>query len=234
MAMNRQAIAYRRVSTAKQGRSGLGLEAQDAAINSHVRATGCTLVATYTEVESGKKSARPELAKALSHAKKLGAVLVIAKLDRLSRNVHFLSGLMEAGVDFVCCDMPSAGRLTLHIMAAVAEDEARRISERTVAALAAAKERGAKLGGIRQGQRHASREECAAGGVIGGAKTAVLNRREAFTAYAGILPVVESLRAAGRSFQAIADHLNTEGYTTRTGASWGARQVMRVLERAAS
>lgn len=133
----RKVVAYYRVSTDKQGRSGLGLEGQVAAVEGYCASAGGTIVKAYTEVESGKRADRPELAKALAHAKRVKAVLVIAKLDRLSRNVYFLAGLMESAVEFACCDMPSANRLTLHIMAAVAEDEAKRISERTRAALGA-------------------------------------------------------------------------------------------------
>ena len=132
-------VAYYRVSTAKQGASGLGLDAQRAAVAAWTAANGAAVLAGYTEVESGKRADRPELIKALAHAKRSKATLVIAKLDRLSRNVHFLSGLMESGVDFIACDNPHANKLTIHILAAVAEDEAKRISERTKAALAAYK-----------------------------------------------------------------------------------------------
>ena len=135
-------IPYYRVSTKKQGASGLGLEAQVASVNSYAIAGAHKIIASYQEIETGKRSDRPELAKAIMHAKRAKATLIIAKLDRLARNVHFLSGLMEARVDFVCCDNPHANRLTLHILAAVAEDEARAISERTKAALAAYKARG--------------------------------------------------------------------------------------------
>src|SRR5690349_2260256 len=121
----RYVIAYYRVSTARQGQSGLGLEAQQAAIAAYARQCGAEIVKFYTEVESGKRSDRPELLKALAHAKSIGATLVVAKLDRLGRNVAFLSSLMESGVEFVACDNPSANRLTLHILAAVAENEAR-------------------------------------------------------------------------------------------------------------
>ena len=122
------------------------MEAQDAAVRSFAKHAGKAILATYVEVESGKRSDRPELAKALVAAKKAKATLLIAKLDRLARNVAFIANLMDAGVDFVAVDQPYASRLTLHILSAVAEDEARRISERTKAALAAAKARGTKLG----------------------------------------------------------------------------------------
>jgi DNA invertase Pin-like site-specific DNA recombinase len=139
-------VAYLRVSTAKQGDSGLGLEAQEAAIRAHVAATGCVRLATYTEVESGRKSDRTELGHAIAHAKRAKATLVIAKMDRLSRNLHFITGLQESCVPFVACDNPHANPLTIHILAAVAQEEARAISERTKAALAAAKARGQRLG----------------------------------------------------------------------------------------
>jgi DNA invertase Pin-like site-specific DNA recombinase len=139
-------IAYLRVSTVRQGESGLGMEAQKTAVETFVRQHQGAIAATYVEVESGKRSDRPELAKALAAAKKAKATLLIAKLDRLARNVAFIATMMDNKVDFVACDQPFASRLTLHILAAVAEDEARRISERTKAALAAAKARGTKLG----------------------------------------------------------------------------------------
>src|SRR5262245_32439937 len=144
-------IAYYRVSTRKQGQSGLGLEGQQHEVQTFAQRNGASIVATYKEVESGRKSARPELQKALAHAKRSKAVLVAAKLDRLSRNVAFLSALMESKVEFVCCDNPHATPLTIHILAAVAEDEAKRISARTKAALAAAKRRGVVLGSARPG-----------------------------------------------------------------------------------
>src|SRR4051812_6519127 len=139
-------FGYRRASTKKQGASGLGLEAQDRAIADHVKATGCVLIATYTEVESGKRADRPELLKAMAHARRTGATLVVAKLDRLSRNVAFVSALMESRVKFIACDNPNVSDLTVHILASVAQDEAKRTSERTKAALAAYKARGGKLG----------------------------------------------------------------------------------------
>ncbi len=139
-------FTYLRVSTARQGEAGLGMSAQRSAVEAFVRQHGGSIAAEFVEVESGKRSDRPELAKALEAARKGKGTLLIAKLDRLARNVAFISAMMEAGVDFVACDQPYASRLTLHILTAVAEDEARRISERTKAALAAAKARGTKLG----------------------------------------------------------------------------------------
>src|SRR5690349_11423756 len=133
-------VTYRRVSTQRQGASGLGLDAQDAAIATYLR--GVKPIAEFVEVESGTKNDRPELAKALAVCRKLKGVLIIAKLDRLARNVHFVSGLLESGVKFVACDMPEADRTFLQMVSVFAEWEARKISERTKAALAAAKARG--------------------------------------------------------------------------------------------
>jgi DNA invertase Pin-like site-specific DNA recombinase len=147
-------VAYYRV-TQRQGRSGLGLDAQRKAVADHLNGGGWRIVAEFTEIESGKRSDRPKLAEALKACRVLGATLIIAKLDRLARNVHFISGLMESGVDFTAVDFPQANRLTVHILAAVAEHEAKLISERTKPALAAAKARGVKLGGDRGvRQRH--------------------------------------------------------------------------------
>ena len=140
-------VGYARVSTAKQGRSGLGLEAQETAIAAHLRASDELLTPIYVETESGKDNDRPELAKALAKAKRAGATLIVAKLDRLSRNVAFIAQLMESGVRFVACDMPEANELTLHIMAAVAQAERKAISRRTKEALAASKARGKNVYG---------------------------------------------------------------------------------------
>lgn len=139
-------VSYLRVSTDKQGRSGLGLEAQREAVSRYLSGGQWTLMAEYVEVESGKRDSRPQLQAAISHAKATGAKLVIARLDRLARNLHFVSSLQERGVDFVAADMPDANRLTIHIIAAVAESVGRTISENTRTALAAAKARGVKLG----------------------------------------------------------------------------------------
>ena len=132
-------VAYYRVSTQRQGRSGLGLEAQQTAVRDYLNGGDWRLVAELTEVESGKRSDRPKLVEALKLCRLHGATLIIAKLDRLARNVAFVSNLMEAGVEFHAVDFPQANRLTIHILAAVAEHEARAISERTRAALASAK-----------------------------------------------------------------------------------------------
>ena len=141
-----QIVSYLRVSTAKQGLSGLGMEAQRAAVAQFTAAGSHTLVAEFVEVESGRKADRPQLAAALTSCRLHRATLVIAKLDRLARNVAFIANLMNGGVEFVACDMPHANRLTLHLLAAIAEHEREMISQRTKAALQAAKARGVKLG----------------------------------------------------------------------------------------
>src|ERR671917_553313 len=142
-------VAYYRVSTGKQGRSGLGLDAQRAAVARHAAGAGGTVTAAFEEVESGRRGDRPQLGLALAECRLRRAVLLIAKLDRLARDAHFLLGLEKAGVEFVAADMPHANRLTVGIMALVAEEEARATSARTKAALAAAKARGVRLGNPR-------------------------------------------------------------------------------------
>jgi len=225
-------IAYFRVSTRKQGLSGLGLEGQQAAVTDHAARNGATVVYTYTEVESGKWKDRPELLKAIAHAKRNRATLVVAKLDRLARNVAFLSALMESGADFVACDNPHANRLTIHILAAVAEDEAKRISERTKAALQAAKARGSKLGSARPGHWEGREDQRLAGLQKARKAAAETVRRDAQEAYSDLFPLVKSMHGDGQTLQAIADKLNEQGHLTRRGKPWGAVQVMRVLKRA--
>ena len=182
-----KAVAYYRVSTDKQGRSGLGLEAQQAAVRAFLEGRGWPPLAEFTEVESGRRSDRPELAKAMAACRLYGATLVIAKLDRLSRHAAFLLTLRDAGIEFVACDMPDANRLTVGIMAMVAEDEAERISARTKAALAAAKARGTRLGGFR-GYIPGEADRAAA--------VAALGARARQTA-AAVLPAIASCRRPG-------------------------------------
>ena len=209
-------IAYYRVSTKRQGDSGLGLESQQADVQRHASAVGGEIVATFQEIETGKRSDRPELAKALAACRRHGATLVIAKLDRLARNVHFVSGLMEAKVPFVCCDNPNATPLTIHILAAVAEDEAKRISARTKAALAAAKAKGVRLG----------RDNLTAGVR---AKGASANAAAAQEHAAKARPFAARLRQAGESLAAIAEKLTDAGLLTRRGKAWTATGIMRLL-----
>ena len=218
-------VPYYRVSTGRQAKSGLGLEAQKAAVKDYAARTGSVIVKEYTEVESGRKADRPELAKALAHARRSQALLCVAKLDRLSRNVAFLSTIMDAGIDFVACDNPNANRLTIHILVAVAEDEARRISERTKSALAAYIARGGRLGNPSNLSPTAAKR----GRLIGAQSL----RRQADEAYADLYPILNEKREAGLSLQAIANYLNGEGYVTRRGKPWNPMQVKLVLDRAA-
>lgn len=220
-------VPYYRVSTSKQARSGLGLEGQKATVLQFANAHGAKVLKSYVEVETGKSADRPELAKAVAHARRAKATLTIAKLDRLARNVHFLSGLMESGVKFVACDQPNANELTIHILAAVAQDEAKRISERTKAALAAYKARGGKLGAARPECRKltpsASRKGAEAAGRVA--------KQEADTSYDDLHPIMRELRDQGFSLRAIARHLDAEGYETRRGRRWNHVQVRSVLDR---
>ena len=198
-------VSYLRVSTDKQGASGLGLEAQRKAVADYLNGGKWTLAKEFVEIESGKRSDRPKLAEALALCKKLKAKLIVAKLDRLGRNVHFLSGLMESGVDFVAVDQPFANKLTIHILAAVAEHEREMISTRTRDALAAAKARGVKLGGPKLA------EVCRIG-----------HRTQAEQAdrfAANTRPVIEQIRKSGiTSLRAIAAALNARGCRLRAAA----------------
>lgn len=224
-------VSYLRVSTQKQGASGLGLEGQQAAIGAYAKQTGAEIAGLYTEVESGKRSDRVELARAINHAKRSKAVLVVAKLDRLARNVAFLSRLLESGVEFVCCDNPNANRLTIHILAAVAEAESKAISERTKAALAATKARGTILGSARPGHWE-GREDRRLQGALNGSKAAAKLRSEAAAeAYSDILPIIVKLRDEGAGLQAIADKLNSEGQQTRR-VSFTPMTIHRILSKA--
>jgi DNA invertase Pin-like site-specific DNA recombinase len=146
-------VAYFRVSTARQGASGLGLEGQREAVRAYLNGGDWTLLGEFTDVESGKNADRPQLAAAMNLARRTGATLLIAKLDRLSRDAHFLLGLEKAGVEFVACDMPNANRLTVRLMAVIAQEEREMIAARTRTALAAAKARGQVLGGWRGGPK---------------------------------------------------------------------------------
>jgi DNA invertase Pin-like site-specific DNA recombinase len=222
-------VAYLRVSTDKQGRSGLGLEAQQAAINAFIRPGDRLLSPPFVEVESGRKAARPQLEAAMDRCRRTGATLLIAKLDRLSRDAHFLLGLQKAGVEFVAADMPTANRLTVGIMALVAEEEARMISARTKAALAAAKARGTKLGGDR-GYRPASPPDARAGGAASGAARSLAADHAAFR----LLPVMEQIKADGASsLRDVAAALAARGIPTPTGhGQWTATTVRRIITRA--
>lgn len=220
-------VAYYRVSTRKQGQSGLGLDAQQTAIEQFVRQSGGRVIAAYKEIESGRRSDRPQLAEAVAHARNASARLVIAKLDRLARNVSFLSSLMDAGVDFVACDNPHATRLTIHILAAVAEDEAQRISDRTRAALAAAKRRGVRLGSARVGHWEGREELRQAGLKKGRTASLAVRRAHAREAVSFLCPKIQEARLRGDTFARIAQQFNEQGYTTSRSKSWTAMAVLR-------
>ena len=220
-------VAYYRVSTGRQGKSGLGLEAQREAVKVYLNGGDWTIVGEYTEVESGKNADRPALEKALAAARMHRASLVVSKVDRLTRSVAFLSRLLEASVDVRFADLPqiegATGRFLLQQMVAVAELEAGMISARTKAALAAAKKRGAKLGGNRGVTPTAKMRKLS---------TAALQKRADERA-ADIAPAIKALQEAGKtSLRAIADGLNAQNIpTSRGNGEWTATQVMRVLER---
>jgi len=217
-------VGYVRVSPAGQGRSGLGLDAQREAVARHVAGAGGRIAAEFVEVEGGKRSDRPQLTAALAECRRHRAVLLIAKLDRLARKVHFIAGLMESGVPFVACDMPNATPFMLHIHAAVAEEEGRAISARTKAALAAAKARGVKLGN----------PKLRAGGPEQARMAAAAKSEKAAARAADLRPIIAEVRAAGvTTLTGIARALAARGVPTPSGrGAWSPATVLR-LERAA-
>lgn len=221
--MTTKIVTYLRVSTVKQGQSGLGLEAQRAAVLSYLNGGDWTIIRECVEVESGKNNDRAELARALRLCRLHKAKLVIAKLDRLSRDAHFLLGLEKAGVDFVCADMPSANRLTVGIMAMVAEEERRMISARTKAALQAAKARGVRLGGDRGGRGSAEGRTAA----VEAARAAASDRAD------DVMPLIAELQSDGIvSLSGIARALRErEIPKARGGLSWTATDVRNLLAR---
>lgn len=211
-------IAYLRVSTDKQGEQGHGISAQRQAIGLYLGTHGGELLEEYVEVESGKKNDRPALRQAISRCNMSRAVLIIAKLDRLSRNLAFIANLMDAGIDFIACDNPYANKLTIHILAAIAEHEREMISRRTKEALAAAKAKGIKLGGFR-----------------GTALTDILRhnalsaRRAKSREYsANVAPLIQKRLEDGYSLNAIAKFLNQQKIVTVRGGNWTAKSVSRV------
>jgi DNA invertase Pin-like site-specific DNA recombinase len=218
-------VAYERVSTKRQSASGLGLEAQRKAIDDFVASRGAEVIARFTEVESGKLADRPELGKALHLAKVTGAVLLIAKLDRLSRNAAFLLTLRDSGVRFVAADMPEANDLTVGIMALVAQQEREAISRRTREALSAAKARGVRLGNPNGAAalRRAGR---------GGQALREAIARNADRHAEDLRAVIEDIRVGGAtSLRAIAGELNARGILTRRGGRWHVSNVMNLLNR---
>lgn len=213
-------IAYYRVSTPKQGQSGLGLEAQKQAVSNYLNGGDWKLINEFTEVETGKGAdaldRRPELKAAIDACRKQKATLIIAKLDRLARNVHFVSGLLETGVEFVCADMPQANKVMLQMYSVMAEWERDQISSRTKVALTAAKARGVVLG--------------AAGAA--NLKPNIEQRQQAAAEFAGKLRgVIEGMKARGLSQRAICGELNRLGVKTAKGGQWTQVQLQRVVAR---
>lgn len=218
-------VAYLRVSTQKQGRSGLGLEAQREAVRQFVASRGGRIIAPeFVEVETGKRNDRPELVKALKRCRATGATLVVAKLDRLSRNAAFLMTLRDSGVQFVAADLPEANTMTVGVMAVVAQHEREAISARTKAALAAAKRRGVQLGGLRPGAANIRRYQKA------GVQAAIARANERLQDVADDL---RSLSGEGLSLNAIARRLNEQDVRTARGGTWTATAVRRALDRLA-
>ena len=218
-------VPYYRVSTAKQGRSGLGLDAQRAAVEAYAQRVGAKTARSFMEVESGKNNERPELAKALHLARVTGSTLTIAKLDRLSRNAAFLLTLRDSGVKFIAADMPDANELTVGIMALVAQQEREAISRRTREALAAAKRRGVQLGNPNGARalRRAKRGNAASLEAI----TAKANEHASY-----LRPVIEALAEEGvSSLGAIAAELNERGMLTPRGGQWHKSSVRNLLAR---
>lgn len=240
--MTTRYVVYYRVSDVKQGRSGLGLEAQEAMFGTFLCVHPGEVIGEYTEVETGKsfkKSLRrPELRKAMDHAQAAKAILVIAKLDRLARNVAFISTLMESGLPFKCCDMPEADKFTIHILAALAEREGQMISERTSAALQALKERGVKLGSARPGhwegltKRGESMAERRELGLEKAQKASQKATQEEMSRqYEPLVPWIREMREAGLTFQRIVDALNGKGCRTRRDQPWNVPTLRRVILR---
>ncbi len=213
-------MAYYRVSTQKQGLSGLGLEAQEYAVLNHLKNTNSELMAAFTEIETGKGAnaleKRPQLRKAIELCRKLGACLIIAKLDRLARNVHFVSGLLETGCDFIAADMPQANKVMIQMHAVMSEWERDQISSRTKAALQAAKLRGVKLG--KAGMNNL--------------KNNLAERKSASIAFSDKLKgQIEGFKLRGITQRAMVNELNQLGITTMCGGKWSLIQLQRVISK---
>ena len=218
-------VSYLRVSTDKQGEHGLGIAVERKAVDDYLNGGNWSLIAEYVEVESGKRNDRPKLSAALHHAKVTGARLLIAKLDRLSRDAHFLLGLQKAGVKFTACDMPDANELTIGILALVAQNEREAISTRTKAAMAAAKARGQTFGNPNGAApfRRAGKGNADAVATI---KTIADQHAQDFR------PVIEAIKADGiTSLRGVATELNARGILTARGGQWDATRVRRLLQR---
>jgi len=218
-------ISYLRVSTARQGRSGLGLEAQRQAVKDYLDGGRWRLLGERVEIESGKDGDRPQLAAALHQAKVTGATLIVAKLDRLSRDLAFLANLQKSGVRFLAADMPEANELTIHVMAALAQHERRMISDRTRQALAAAKRRGVKLG-----NPHGAASLRRAGKGNRDAVAAI--KAQAAQRALDVRVIIDDIRRTGiKTLQGIADELNAREIETARGGQWYPTSVRNVLRR---
>ncbi len=221
MSDQKRYIGYFRVSTARQGQSGLGLEAQKQSITQYVGDKD-NLIEEFIEVETGRKNDRPELMAALAACRRHKATLIIAKLDRLARNVAFVSNLMEAGVEFIAADNPHASKLTIHVLCAVAEFECQMISERTKAALTAAKARGIRLGNPKGNTPHlekARKAQC----------------QYADEHAANVVPIISEIQRAGlTSYRQVAGALNIRGIVTSRGGKWHPATVRSALMRVQS
>ena len=216
----RKFVAYYRVSTQKQGLSGLGLEAQKIAVSAYLKETEWQLIDEYTEIETGKGAnaldKRPQLRAALDNARKQGATLIIAKLDRLARNVHFVSGLLETGVEFVAADMPQANKVMIQMYSVMAEWERDQISARTKAALNAVRASGVRLGvaGTKNLQRN------------------LAERKEASYEFAGRLAgVINGFKASNLTQRAMVVELNQLGIRTARGGEWSLMQLQRIIKK---
>lgn len=212
----KRVVSYLRVSTKQQGASGLGIEAQRADVDAFCRDHGCRLIKEFPEIESGRRNDRPRLREALARAKASRALLVIARLDRLSRNVAFIANMLESGVEFVACDMPSANRAMMQMTAVMAEEEARAISDRTKKALAAAKARGVLLGASNPACRNLTDDARRRGRL-----SAVVARRHVRDQTVdAVADEIKALRAEGHGYALIARSLNSDDYRTATGRRW--------------
>lgn len=211
-------VAYYRVSTKRQGESGLGLEAQQRDVSALAERNNAPIIAQFVEVETGKMAARPKLLEAIHHAQLSNATLVVAKLDRLARNALFTMTLQKSGLPFLCCDNEHATPLTIAFLALIAENEAKQISERTKAALKSAKERGKQLGSNRAGfwdtpERAAARQRGAAKGAPAGRAARAEKARQHYCQF--LIPEIRRRREAGETLAQIVNWLNSQGFTTR-------------------
>ncbi len=227
--MERPLIPYYRVSTERQGKSGLGLDAQQSAVKAYAKANGLRILASYTEIESGKVNERPQLRAALTHAKRSNAVLCVAKLDRLSRSASFLLNLVDSRVPFVCCDSPFANELTIGVMAVMAQHERKMIAERTRAALQAAKARGVKLGSLRTGHWTGHEQARLKGAHKGNEISAKVRAELATKAHEELRPIIEALLPQNLTLDEMAARLNLDGWRTRRGREWNKVSVCRFL-----